>query len=85
MELKLFKTLWGFTGSYAQAIEQTLAAGMNGIEGPAPAKPQQRMELKSLLRDHRLDYISEITTAGSYVPERFAGINAHLADRKSVV
>ena len=79
MELKLFKTLWGFTGSHMQAVEQALAAGMNGIEGPAPATPQQRTEFKSLLKANTLDYISEITTAGSYVPQRFASLDAHLA------
>ena len=78
MELKLFKTLWGFTGSYQQAIEQTLAAGLHGIEGPMPDTAQQRAELKSLLKQNDLEYIGEITTAGSYVPNRSASLEEHL-------
>jgi hypothetical protein len=82
MELKLFKTLWGFTGSYQQAIEQTVAAGMHGIEGPVPEKQNERVALKQLLRDRNLDYIAEITTAGSYVPERQATLQQHIESFK---
>ncbi|MGD8641903.1 MAG: sugar phosphate isomerase/epimerase [Gammaproteobacteria bacterium] len=82
MELKLFKTLWGFDGSYDCAVEQTLAAGMQGIEGPASDSKQQRRQLKKLLVDHNLDYIAEITTAGSYVPERQATLQQHVESFK---
>ena len=73
----MFKTLWGFTGSYQQAIEQTMAAGMQGIEGPAPDSQKERSVLSQLLNDHNLDYIAEITTAGSYVPDRQATLQQH--------
>lgn len=83
MQLKLFKTLWGFDGSFAQAVDQAVAAGMAGIEGPAPAQPEQRQALRSLLHDAGCDYIAEITTAGSYVPERQATLAQHLDSFRS--
>lgn len=78
MQLRLFKTLWGFTGTYAQAIAEARAAGMCGIEGPAPEAAQPRAKLRALLREHECDYIAEITTAGSYVPQRNASLTKHL-------
>lgn len=83
MELKLFKTLWGFTGSYQEAVDQALAAAMQGIEGPAPEDKNQREQLKQLFEEHQLDYIAEITTAGSYVPDRKASLEQHLDSFKS--
>lgn len=80
MELKLFKTLWGHTGTLAQAIDQALQAGMQGIEGPAPLNAAERASFKQGLREDGLDYIAEITTAGSYVPERNASLQTHLDD-----
>ena len=79
MDMQLFKTLWGFTGSYARAVEQVANAQMQGIEGPAPTHPQARRELSQLLHDHDCRYIAEITTAGSYVPDRQATLAQHLA------
>jgi hypothetical protein len=78
MEIKFFKTLWGFTGSYQHAIEQAVEACMQGIEGPAPEAQKARIELDELLTDHHLNYIAEITTAGSYVPDREATLQQHL-------
>ena len=78
MDMTFFKTLWGFTGSSPQAIEQAVDADMQGIEGPAPANKKQRSALSELLTDHRLQYIAEITTAGSYVPDRHATLQQHL-------
>lgn len=83
MDLKLFKTLWGFTGSYREAVNQTLAAAMQGIEGPAPETKEQRDQLKQLFKEFQLDYIAEITTAGSYVPDRLASLEQHLDSFKS--
>ncbi|WP_455198826.1 sugar phosphate isomerase/epimerase family protein [Kaarinaea lacus] len=83
MDIRFFKTLWGFTGSYPLAIEQTLAAGMQGIEGPAPQEPKARGELRQRLNEHKLDYIAEITTAGTYVPDRQATLQQHLDSFKA--
>lgn len=83
MELKIFKTLWGFTGSYQQAVDIAAEAGMQGIEGPAPQKQEERVAFSQLLNDYHLDYIAEITTAGSYVPDRQATVEQHLDSFKS--
>ncbi len=82
MELKLFRTLWGYKGEPADAVAESAEAGYDGIEGQAPADPTQRALLREALATHRLDYIAEITTAGGYVPERHASPEAHLASLK---
>lgn len=78
MELKFFKTLWGYNGGYQQAVNEAIEAGMQGIEGPPPAHTIEKMKFQHSLADNQLDYIAEITTAGSYVPERKATLEQHL-------
>ncbi len=78
MELKLFKTLWGCTDDIEVAIGQAMQAGFQGLEGAAPADPVSAQRWKTLLTDAGLDFIAEITTAGSYVPDRNAGLQEHL-------
>ena len=82
MQLSLFKTMWGATGSIAQSIEQLIAAAMHGLEGPAPNTVQARKEMNILLSQNGLHYIAEITTAGSYVPDRKASLEQHLSSLK---
>lgn len=79
MELKLFRTLWGFDGDPVEALAESARAGFDGIEGQAPTDVSRREALAEALASHRLDYIAEITTAGSYVPERRASLEEHLA------
>ncbi len=76
MELKLFRTLWGYQGNPAEAVAESAEAGFDGIEGQVPADPMQRQALAEALSSRPLDYIAEITTA---VPERHASLEAHLA------
>lgn len=79
MQLQLFKTLWGFDGaSIDEAVQQLLAAGMQGIEGPAPDEAGAQAHWARLFNDSSIAYIAEITTAGSYVPERHASLQQHL-------
>jgi sugar phosphate isomerase/epimerase len=78
MQLKIFKTMWGFQGSTESALAELLQAGMQGLEGPAPLTTTDRDNLAAQLQAHQLDYIAEITTAGSYVPERHASLQRHL-------
>lgn len=78
MHLRLYKTLWGHAGSAAAAAAQAKAAGFDGLEGPAPEPPAARDELAAALAAQGLDYIGEICTAGSYVPERRATPADHL-------
>ena len=79
MKLKLFKTMWGFDGaSVDEAVAELLAADMQGLEGPAPAQADAQTYMHELLKKNNLDYIAEITTAGSYVPDRKASLQQHL-------
>jgi sugar phosphate isomerase/epimerase len=78
MKLKLFKTLWGHEGGIEQACEQALAAGFHGIEGAAPLDSRQQAQWQNLFTAHGLEYIAEITTAGTYVPRRQATPAEHL-------
>lgn len=78
MQQLLFKTLWGHDGSFLDAIHMAADAGMQGIEGPAPTTPAERETVLESLAEHNLSYIAEITTAGTYVPERRASLADHL-------
>jgi len=78
MKLQLFKTMWGFDGSIDVAIEQLLFADMDGLEGPAPESITAQQDMSTLLQTNKLSYIAEITTAGSYVPDRHATVQQHL-------
>lgn len=78
MRLRLYKTLWGHTGTLGEAIGGAQARGFNGLEGQTPARPDQRREWRQQLDDAGLDFIAEICTAGSYVPDRRASPAEHL-------
>jgi sugar phosphate isomerase/epimerase len=78
MELKLFKTLWGYPGGLNDAIEAAITDGFNGLEGPAPQTLEACREWQRAIQLAGLDYIAEITTAGSYVPDRKASLYDHL-------
>ena len=80
MDLKLFKTFWGFDGGPRDAAPLVRAAGFDGIEAPVPAGAAAREDFAAAIRDEQLDFIAEITTAGSYVPERSATPADHLRD-----
>lgn len=82
MELKLFKTLWGHHGTLNSAIEEALHAKFDGIEGPAPTDKNALAQFKSAMSYTGLDYIAEITTAGSYVPDRHATLAQHVESFK---
>ncbi len=79
MELKLFKTLWGFDGDYLKAVEEAVGDGYDGIEGPAPGDAVVRNEFAAALKEAGLDYIQEICTGGDYVPDRKASVTEHLS------
>ena len=69
MELQLFKTLWGHSGSLNKAAYQAVDAGFVGLEGNADMPQTRRDELQSVLQTWGLRYIQEIVTAGGYVPD----------------
>lgn len=78
MKLKIFKTLWGHTESLETAISQALSAGFDGLEGPAPDNEVDAERYRALLSELDLSFIAEITTAGSYVPDRRATLQQHI-------
>lgn len=66
MELKIFKTLWGHTGSFEAACASAIKAEFDGIEGPSPTAKGSRNDYRRKLADHGLEYIAQITTGGSF-------------------
>lgn len=78
MQLTLFKTLWGHKGSFVSAIGEAVDAGFDGIEGPAPSNPREAGEMQELLSESGMTFIAEITTAGTYVPDRNASLQQHI-------
>lgn len=78
MELLLFKTLWGSTGPLAKSIAHAQANGFCGLEGQAPRTAGERHAFRAELDSAGMDFIAEICTAGSYVPDRNATPEQHL-------
>ena len=78
MELNLFKPLWGHVGTLAEAGDQAIAAGFDGIEGSTPFDAVERREFAAALNERGLAFIAEICTAGGYVPRRDASPSEHL-------
>ena len=76
MDLKIFKTLWGHQRSLDDAMADCRKNGFDGIEGQVP--PEARRKFREKLSDTGLEFIAEICTAGSYVPNRKANVEAHL-------
>jgi sugar phosphate isomerase/epimerase len=79
MQLECYKTLWGHTDGFARACRLAQAAGFTGVEGPAPEAPDEQSRWRQQLQESGLLYIAEICTAGSYVPDRAASVQDHLA------
>jgi len=78
MELQVFKTLWGHTGTFAAAIAECEGGVFDGIEGQPPTSAPARREFSKSMADAGLGYIAEICTAGSYVPKRDATVSDHV-------
>jgi len=87
MQLEVYKTLWGHTGSVDQAACLAREAGFQGLEAPAPAleDSQARADLATALDAHGLRYIAEICTAGGFVPDRQATPARHLASLQALL
>jgi sugar phosphate isomerase/epimerase len=80
MQLELFKTFWGFAGGPRDAAPLVRTAGFDGIEAPVPPGGTEREAFALAIAEEQLGFIAEITTAGSYVPDRNATPADHLRD-----
>jgi sugar phosphate isomerase/epimerase len=78
VKLQLFKPLWGHTGTIAQAATQARLAGFDGIEGPIPADPAERIVFTETLQSHSLFYIAEISATGFANPDPAATVDDQL-------
>lgn len=58
MQLKVFKSLWGMTGSGEMMVRRIKNAGYDGVEGGPPDMPVT--EFRALLEEMDLDYIALI-------------------------
>jgi hypothetical protein len=72
MKLLFFKTLWGHSGTWAEAVRKAEAAGFNGIEGP----------WQEAVLDSPLEWIAEVVTGGDYVPAPGLSPQAHFDELK---
>jgi len=80
VQLHLYRTLWGANDDYSSLAKQARQAGFDGLEGQIPENKEQRDALERALQAHNLRFIAEVTTGGSYVPERHASLQTHLND-----
>ena len=82
-ELLLFKTLWGFSGSLAQAQTLAAAQGFDGLElnlqHPCLAGLTAQQVLEAFTQAHQ-GLILEIVTGGDYVPSLEQGPAQHLEE-----
>ena len=79
MKMHMFKTMWGHSGGFEEAAREAVTANFDGIEGPIPRQGGDQNRFAEILQNNGLMYIAEICTAGSYVPDRRADVNTHLA------
>jgi sugar phosphate isomerase/epimerase len=70
MQLKVYKSLWGMTGSLEEQFERIKAAGYDGVESAAQ-ETKDPAQLKKLLADHRFEYVALVYTEGPDHEEEF--------------
>jgi sugar phosphate isomerase/epimerase len=91
MKLLLLRSVWSGSTDLEELIEQTVAAGFDGIEGPIPKDESHRRKMKQHLSDRHLAFIAEATTgtdpesAEWWIPQRDRTLTDHLNDLKGSV
>ncbi|MDP4220652.1 MAG: TIM barrel protein [Bacteroidota bacterium] len=64
MNLKIYKSLWGVTGSLQEQVSRIAEAGYDGVEC-AVSEVGDPAEFQAMLREYHLDYIPLIYTEGT--------------------
>jgi len=80
MKLDLFRTLWGYTASKTQALEEMLVHGFTGMEARLPLEALDRREFAAFLKANQVGYISTVFTAYDVLPAQSATVAEHLED-----
>ncbi|TBU99746.1 xylose isomerase [Stutzerimonas kirkiae] len=80
MKLEIFRTLWGYRGSWQQALDEARAAGFDGLEARIPEDAGQRAEFAAFLRRENLPYIAILFTSTPVLPLQSATPAEHLTD-----
>ncbi|WP_426153722.1 sugar phosphate isomerase/epimerase family protein [Pseudomonas sp. DC3000-4b1] len=80
MRLEIFRSLWGYRASKAQALEELLAAGFEGMEARLPLEAVERREFGAFLASNQVPYIATVFTAYDVLPEQRATPAEHLED-----
>ncbi|TBU79836.1 xylose isomerase [Pseudomonas daroniae] len=80
MRLEIFRTLWGYRGSWQQAFDEALSAGFDGIEARIPETAAQRSANARLLREQNIPYIATLFTSTPVLPRQSDTPQAHLED-----
>lgn len=81
--LKLFHSLWGFSGTWQEAIDRAKASGFDGLEvnllhpslmGCEPLRVSETLQASGL------GLIVELITGGNYVPDLSVSPEQHIAE-----
>ncbi|WPP00540.1 sugar phosphate isomerase/epimerase [Pseudomonas sp. HR96] len=80
MKLDIFRSLWGYTASKTQALEEMLEHGFTGMEARLPLVAEDRAQFASFLKANRVGYIATVFTAYDVLPKQSASVAEHLAD-----
>ncbi len=80
MRLEIFRTLWGYRGSWQQALDEALGAGFDGIEARIPETAAQRAINARLLREYNVPYIATLFTSTPVLPRQSDSPHVHLED-----
>lgn len=80
MKLEIFRTLWGYRGTWQQALLEARAAGFDGFEARVPEQATERAAFAAFLRDNQVPYIAILFTSAAVLPVQSATPAEHLAD-----
>ncbi|QNH04911.1 sugar phosphate isomerase/epimerase [Pseudomonas sp. B11D7D] len=80
MRLEIFRTLWGYRGSWQQALDEALGAGFDGLEARIPETAAQRNINARLLREQNVPYIATLFTSTPVLPRQSESPQVHLED-----